>query len=86
MRYLIFLLLLTGCVKTEPITEPKFMFRQQVVYKVPHYFLLVCSGKGRAITEVQETRHGFYYNIAPPLNEGFCDPGWIAEKDIEAAK
>lgn len=45
MKYLLLILLISGCCLTTR-SEPQFMEQQKVTYPVVHYYQKVCSGHG----------------------------------------
>ena len=62
--------------------EPKFMKGQKVNYKVPKFYSLVCTGKGR-IERYDDFNNT--YTIEEDLHNDDCpDMTEIPEKDIQA--
>lgn len=92
MKYLIIILLgFSSCEKTappcpvsspEPIKTEKFAYSQKVIYKVPAFYKLVCSGKG-VVYILSDGLYGVYPG-KKEVNKG-C-PSWfyLNEKDIKA--
>lgn len=83
MKYIFALLTLMfiGCANTFHIPKPKYLKNQNVIYIVPRFYSLVCSGKG-AIDEAHCYDDCSYTIITPPDEKGCPSEIVIVEEEI----
>jgi hypothetical protein len=95
MKYLLLLLFLSACSSSDwqPIgqldfsTAPLFKMNQKVVYKVPPFYQIVCSGQGTVRELVVDIPGSFQYRVSTPNEEPDCPASYvIRETELKAAK
>lgn len=83
MKYLILTLLLCGCGFTYKSAEPRFKRGQEVKYKVPEFYRLVCSGKG-VVEDLLNCWEDCSYTVTTGFDEKGCPERLMfREKDLK---
>jgi len=87
MKYLILLLLLTGCVSTRPelnpVEYPKYKINQVIYYKVPESYLMDCNGVGKIKGTSKDMLGGYLYKVETDQDQYSCPTFFeIREDDI----